>query len=812
MPTVDQLAAAAAVSDSDEIALSQSGVLRRATRAQLLFGTQPQLLLGTGALLGRQSGGEGPPESITIGLGLKLTAGVLQANTPQVSLSGLDASTAVVRPSGTTVPNTLASLLADTVSPESFGAVGDGVTDDTAAIAAAIATQRTVRLGPRVYATSGQWTIGIAANLVGTPGLSIIRRISQLSGGAWISIQGPSFHAYGVIFDANNVVASSETWAVLVTASCLQADFRVCTFSNAAGPTLGNGLTVLASDPAVVAHAVDSCVALGNSAHGIWFQAVDGVRITNNRTHDNLAYGICVDYEDPRLRQAVRLALISNNVSWNNSRGISVGNFNETNLQPPTWGNANPDAIAVIVGNNLCYNNKIYGIAVSGRSLIVHANLCSANGSTANGGGGILANCAYSKISANVVTGAGQFGVDSGGSINLDLSGNHITGATIGINSGGSQDVRVTSNMLQDNGWAVVIYNVETDGAGKNFGISTSNIVIANNTIAMSAPSGGGVYLIDAPQNILVTDNNFVGANGATIGQCLYAHTDSIIIERNRWNATQRLFANPSLINGLQTVQLPDIADDVMLSNAPFGVQSIQTLHQLAVKGQIGFVKVTAGGMNYTHATINITGKGVGATATALISNGSIIGVALVNPGAGYDTNGGVASATIVGDGQGAAALVSVGLPLVENRRVRIACNVAIRFARIGSWPFQENWTLSDVTVPANATVTYVATFGAWRAEVIPLADYIAPPGDGSLLLRTMPGSDLTLRPATTGHVRVSTDADPQGYIVATGHGSPNGVITAPPGSDYRNLDGGPGETLWIKQVGADAKGWFAIA
>ncbi len=812
MPTIDQLSAAPAATDTDELVASQSGSLRRMTRAQLLAGTQSQISLPSVSLLGRQSSGVGAPEPITLGAGLALAAGTLSAVAAPLSLAGVDASASLVTPDGASAPLHLSTLFAASVLPESFGAVGDGVTDDTAALAAAIATRRPVQLGPRTYATSGQWTIPLAATLIGTPGQSTLRRIGQTSGSAWISIGGPSFTATGVTFDANSPAVPGESWAVLVTAACLQTSFRACAFRNAGGPTLGNGLTILASDPAISSHTVNDCETSGNAAHGVWLQAVGGARLTNNRAHDNVGYGLCADYNDVTFKQAVRLAIVANNACWNNARGIAVGNFNATNLQPPSWGNANPDAIGVVVTGNICHDNRIYGIAVSGRSLLVQDNLLSNNGTVANGGAGILANCSYSRVAGNTITGAAQFGIDCGGSIALDVAGNHISSAAVGINPGGSRGVSVTANVLQDNGWAMLVYNVETDGAGNNFGLATANVALTGNTIGISSASGGGIWLIDAPQNVIVARNSFYGSNGATIGQCLYAHTDSGVIEGNRWNNAQRLFANPVAIAGLQTIVLPDIADEVMLSAVPSGVQSIQTQRQLATNGQVGFIKVASGGSGYTRAAVTITGAGTGATATPYVSNGAVIGIALSNPGSGYGAPGTAATATITGDGTGATATVSVGLPVLEGRRMRIACNTATTFARTGSAPFQENWTLASMTVPANASVTFEGIFGSWRADGSPLADYVAPPGDGSLVLRTQPNADLSLRPAAAGHLRITTDADPAGYIAATGHGSPDGIVTAPPGSDFRNLDGGAGQTLWIKRTGTDSHGWFAIA
>lgn len=44
---------------------------------------------------------------------------------------------------------------------------------------------------------------------------------------------------------------------------------------------------------------------------------------------------------------------------------------------------------------------------------------------------------------------------------------------------------------------------------------------------------------------------------------------------------------------------------------------------------------------------------------------------------------------------------------------------------------------------------------------------------------------------------------------VYEGFGSPEGVITAPPGKLYLNKSGGA-STLWVKQTGTGSTGWVA--
>ena len=850
MMTIDQLPQAISASDTDELPTSQNGVTRKVTRAQLLAGVQPVMALAPHTLLGNPGNSLAGPSGIAIGANLALANGTLSATAapysvpllptgtaPQASdlvplgqnggnvalayasfmqgianVADVSAGAMTAIAAGATATRPLAAFLGDAVSVESFGAVGDGVTDDTAALNAALASGRPLRFGPKTYCVTGQWTpAGAAVVLLGVPGETVLRRGAQSTGGAWISLASTSFIASGILFDANAAI-TADTWAVLLTPSCTRAIFTACGFTNAASPSMGSGLTVQASDPEHVQYELRDCEFYGNAVHGVWVQAVMGVAIAGCRAHDNGAYGIVIDYTDPSFVQKLHLCQVVNCRAWNNQRGISIGNFNQSNTTPPVWGNAEPDALAILVANNICHDNTYYGIAVAGQALAVEGNLLVDNGAQ---GAGILANASYSRVAGNTVVwlaGSAPYGIDAGGSIHGDVIGNFISGPGIGINPGGSLNMRVSGNRIQNcTLWAIQVNNVETDGAGNNFGLACDFMEISGNWIGFS--QGGGIVLRDGAQNVAIRENRFWGAGSATIAQCLSCATDSVIITGNSWNNETLYTLNPVTSgSGPQTLVFPDVLDSFMIT-APGGpIATMISASQAAMAGTIGFVRVLNGGANYTSATVSIGGSGSGATAIAYLRNGTVIGIALTASGSGYGAIGASVAVAISGDGTGASAVATVAAPVPNDRRLRTRCNTETVFTRVGSYPFQENWTLFDLTVPANSDVAWTGTWGSWRAGVVPLGGYLGFPGDGSVTIGSVNNGDLRLHPNGSGVLRITSDAAPAGVISAIGTGSPAGVVSAPPGSDYRNLAGGVGATYWIKQTGTDASGWLAIA
>ncbi|HEY0181452.1 MAG TPA: hypothetical protein VGC09_01480 [Rhodopila sp.] len=93
MPTIDQLAPATSASDSDEFVVTQGGLARKITRAQVLNGVQPQLTLPAGSLLGGPGTGVGAPQVITVGNNLSFNGSTLSATASPFSIPALPAGT-----------------------------------------------------------------------------------------------------------------------------------------------------------------------------------------------------------------------------------------------------------------------------------------------------------------------------------------------------------------------------------------------------------------------------------------------------------------------------------------------------------------------------------------------------------------------------------------------------------------------------------------------------------------------------------------------------------------------------------------------
>ena len=841
MPTIDRLVPAAVSADDDMLPVSQGGSTRKVTRAQLVAGLQPELAMSSGELLGRFSSGSGSPERVVLGANLSMVNGVLSsvaaARTGDLPVGAGPSLTDLVAVSGSgrdmAVPvrallaglsgvdgldlsrqvaggaagfkRSLADWFGDATPVEAFGAVGDGVTDDQAAFDRAVASGRPVRLGPKTYVVNGQWTIVGRTALIGVAGFTVLRRRAQF-GGAWIAVTGGSFRAIGIDFDAGGL--SGDSWGVLVTPGCGETLFQDCVFRNSTGATLGNGLTIQARDGAAGRsgrHVVRDCSTRDNMVHGIWVQAAGGAAIEGCEAFGNGGFGICMDFNDPAFQQVVRNGQIVGCRAWGNARGISIGNFNETNSEPPRWGGAHPDAVGVLVSGNVCHDNTSYEIAVSGFGMQVCGNRLAPG----VGGCGVLMNASSSRVAENFVSGPGQFGIDAGGCLDCDIAGNVVQGCAVGINPGGSRNVRVSGNRLLGNVWGITAYQIETDGRGSNFGVACDGLRLSDNLIQLRDSSGGGIFLIDGPQNVVITENDFTAGPGSQASQAIWAHTDSVVIAKNTWNSGSRTICNPTQTSGLYQVQYPDAVDEVMLTSASDPVDSIVGQHQAAMSGRISFIRLLSGGSGYTHAAVTVVGQGGGAAAVAHLRDGAVLGVALISGGVGY--GGATADVLIEGDGAGARAAAIVGLPVPEGRRLIMHCNGPVQFKRQGSMPFQDNWTGGDVLVPAASEIKWVGTWGGWHATSFACANYLTPGIDGSVTVRSIAG-DVALRPAGAGQVRFGTDSEPAGFVSVLGRGTPEGVIAAPAGSDFRNLSGGVGSTLWLKQVGSGTSGWVAIA
>ena len=549
MPTIDALQPAYSVSDSDELMISQSDIARKATRAQLLAGVQPALAIPSGTLLGRMSAGVGAPETIALGANLTIGNGALSAPAPFLieelpvgaapmpgdlvaigqagqnaaiayaafmsglsQIGGVDASNLTVTATGAALTRRLADCLADALTIESFGAVGDGVTDDTAAFAAAAGSGKSLRLDGRIYIVNGPLNFVSPSAMVGIAGASIIRRLQLTPSASWIEVSSTSFEAYGVIFDAGGMDAADMP-AVLVTQTCSALVLSACTFIRATGSSQGAGLDI--NGVAGSTWQISACQFDNNALHGLHASGVGSLTVDGCEASDNGDCGFCID-------QSVA-CILRGNTCTDNAIGISVGGW-------AAGAASTASGPSCLIGGNFCNNNAAWGFAVAAGAALISGNTAQSNG-IMTPGGGILARLGASRLSDNTVT-DGAYGIDARGCWGTAICGNHVSTSTIGIAVGGSQNVFVGGNLLLTNAWAVLVTAIEPVLSN----LLTGPITVACNWIGFTTPQGGGIRVLDATQGVAIVDNDINGWGSATVNQALWLHTDAAVVRGNRWN------------------------------------------------------------------------------------------------------------------------------------------------------------------------------------------------------------------------------------------------------------------------------------
>lgn len=143
--------------------------------------------------------------------------------------TGADVSGRTVTASGSTTARTLAARFADVVNVRDFGAVGDGVADDTAAIQAALsAGKRRVEFPDGTYRVTSGLTVSADVELWG-PAATL--RFDFVGTGITVAA-GKRFEAHGLAFDGRG---KAKVLVDLTTPPSFA--FEQCAFSNVYGAT-----------------------------------------------------------------------------------------------------------------------------------------------------------------------------------------------------------------------------------------------------------------------------------------------------------------------------------------------------------------------------------------------------------------------------------------------------------------------------------------------------------------------------------------------------------------------------------------------
>ena len=370
---------------------------------------------------------------------------------------------------------TVQSKLRDFVSVKDFGAVGDGVADDTAAIQAAVnAAQIT---GQSVYLPAGTYLV---TSVNGSGAINISAGIEMFGDGAGTIIKLKSGATGFVIYGYNaavfsglhlrdfvvdgNSVATAQLDAGLVqilnASDFILDNLTVKNGTRASAPAGINGIAIADTASNITSGTIQNCV-IENCSKGLlnWTSNARNGLIQGNILRNAVGNGLAPGLQ---INGGQNVKVIGNSIYGNEGSGVLIG----------TDGSGNAPRFPVIIGNHI-YGNGTGSLEGAGIKLvrgfgtvfgrvIIANNHIYENGVNASDHGIVLADDANVSILGNYIY-KNKFGaIAMGGSVstfqdvliegNTFDSNNQANNSSVGIiyAIGTVSDVKITNNRFVD--------------------------------------------------------------------------------------------------------------------------------------------------------------------------------------------------------------------------------------------------------------------------------------------------------------------------------------------------------------------------
>jgi len=522
-----------------------------------------------------------------------------------IPLSQLDSNFAYVgnssgvtyTPAGTgAVTTTVQTKLRESVSVKDFGAVGNGVADDTAAIQAALTAKLAVNFGDasNVYKISGELTVQSGAFLFGS-GATIrqttnVTSMLNIVGKTNIYIDGLTFDDTGAGYVTNDgtpnaaIFGGAGTQYVTVTrCKFTKVTYAAIRFVGSSNITVKNNTIIGPGVATLPSNTNLRC-------YGVLFDAACNRFVCNDNQITGTTHGI-------RIEQATNGVCNGNNIfDIPGQHGFYIGAAC-SNLTI----SGNSISVIALQGIKIQAQNSysdVLNIAVVGNTLI--SCLDSAI-TTSNGAGATAqtAKCGNITIEGNTIRTSGGSGLSIQNTVQAVVSGNSIQNSTFsGIAFSACDHILISSNVITTAGLSGIrdayqnttfkidnntIHNVATAGtAGDKYGILLQNIgncTISNNRVtSLTATMQYACYLVTGDQTTTIVEGNkFFDATDYAL-RVASAANNFLVYKNNALYGTLGQAYNSSALPAVAsaaTITLPTESDVIRIS----GTTNITTIN-----------------------------------------------------------------------------------------------------------------------------------------------------------------------------------------------------------------------------------------